>query len=230
MWDEFQTLNTPVVISTLKFHHHSLNTAVNTLFTIGVCMRYLAAILLFPMTVFAQVCEVPVGSFGVDGNFPGALNKFANHATAELHYFHCALHNEQLQGALDYCIGLLPPALPEEPVPATGCTSLDSFKDGSGGMVWKPVADANKIKGGAPVFLLKSSEANRVSARAAILSKDGVEVAYGKFRANTNGNRPTYDVSLKASDLDAHSPITVRYERDGAIVCRVVEKASGRED
>lgn len=190
-------------------------------------MRFslLAALLLLPAQVLAQV-----GSFVVDGNHPQATNRFADHATAELHYFHCALHVEQLQGALDYCIGLLPPTLPAVPASPTGCEKVESFKDGGGGMVWKPVADANKIKSGAPVFLLRSSEANRVSKEAAILSASGERVATAKLRGVTNGNRPTYDVSAKASDLDAASPIVIRYTRDNAVVCREVPKASERVD
>lgn len=59
---------------------------------------------------------------------------------------------------------------------------------------------------------------------------NGESVAFARFRENTNGNRPTFDVSEKASTLDKVSPIIVRYERDGAIVCREVKKASERED
>ena len=189
----------------------------------------IALVLVSCLPVAAQECVTPPGSFRVDGNYEN-LNQFSTHPEAELHYFHCALHNYQLQDALNDCIGVLPPTVPPTTPDGYGCTKIETFNDGDGGMVWKPVAEANKIKKEAPVFLLKKDEANRVSKEAVILSAAGSQVAKAKLRGLTNGNRPTYDVSELAKTLDPHSPLIVRYERDGAIICRSVDKASDRED
>ena len=105
------------------------------------------------------------------------------------------------------------------------------FYDGSGGSLWKPIAEGG-IAPGKPTILLSSSY---LGASISILDSDGEDLNAGlAYRSSylPEYGRCSWNVTgYTASQLAAHSPITVKIvRRDGATECRIIENPTARND
>lgn len=110
-----------------------------------------------------------------------------------------------------------------EPSPGTA----DDFLDGAGGgALWKPVSEG--VANAAPVVLLPIGYCG---ASLSVLSADGNVVSGVQRRhCGGNGNRAHFWLALRASQLAAYAPLTVKVVKSGVTECRSVPNPGQRYD